>query len=774
MRKLRVLIMDTYGESVLDWALRCRDDGHEVKWYFNNPQTDNVGRGLIERVPDWRGWMRWADIVLMTDNTKHLRDLDGWRKEGVKIIGPSQEGASWELDRKLGMKILEKHGIECPAYKEFTDYDAAIKYVMKEDRAFVSKPCGVETDKSLSYVAKSPEDLVFMLQRWKKMGKLKGSFILQEKVDGIEMGVGGWFGPGGFNEGWEENYEHKALMPGNIGPNCYSADTEALTAQGWRHFSDIKATDLVASYNPQTSEIFYESPVALHWRPYEGEMIHFKNRYADLLVTPTHQMWMARRKKSDFRFYDAAHAPGESVILQHGTWHGTRLETFYLPASIDGRRKRNAPVPIDGDLWCQFLGFYLSEGSVGPNHVKIAQLPGLKRDQMEAVLKRLPFSFSRGRQALKIHSTQLAAYLRPMGHSHQKRVPTEIRWATPSQINLFLDAYVLGDGDIHNGFRRVSSNSWFMISDIQELLTKLNRTGVISVDKRTTMHAPNGKTYKITHPVYSIQETDRTSVSLRKNNKRKVAYSGFIGCVTLPTTHLLIVRRNGRVAICGNTGEMGTLLTFVKKSKLADKTLKPLAGALEKMGYLGCIDVNSIIDEKGKAWPLEFTMRLGWPAFLIQQALHKGDHAEWLLDLAEGRDAKCFEYGKTAAGVVMAIPDFPYSKITRKEVTGIPLYGITDKNRDAIHPCMVMAGEAPQNVDGTIVTAPCLVTAGDYVLVATGTGKTVRQARTQVYGVLDDLKKTPGNPFWRIDIGQKLKMQLPKLQALGYAKETSY
>jgi phosphoribosylamine--glycine ligase len=437
---MKILIMDTYGESVLDWALRCLEDGHQVKWYFNSPQTDNVGKGLVERVSDWRGWMRWADIVMMTDNTKNLRDLDVWRKEGIKIIGPSQEAAAWELDRKLGMKILEKHGIACPPYREFSDYDRAIAYVKKEGRRFVSKPCGVETDKSLSYVSKDAADMVYMLERWKKSAKLKGSFILQEFIPGIEMGVGGWFGPGGFNEGWEENYEHKKLMNGDLG-----------------------------------------------------------------------------------------------------------------------------------------------------------------------------------------------------------------------------------------------------------------------------------------------------------------------------------------VA----TGEQGTVMQFVRKSKLATKVLKPLESALEKLGYLGCVDVNCIIDEKGKPWPLEFTMRLGWPAFNIQQALHRGDHAEWLLDLAEGRDAKCFDLGPIAVGVVMSIPDYPYSKITRKEVTGIPLYGVTLRNRASIHPLMMMAGEAPQMIGEQVVTAPCLVSAGDYVLVTTGTGSTVRTAAKGAYKVLKELSM-PNSPMWRTDIGSRLKKQLPELHKHGYSVDAEY
>lgn len=436
---MRILVIDERGVA-LDWCLRCQDEGHTVKVFIRKtPKTDTIGLGLVDLVADWQGWMRWADLVFLSDNTRYIKELESWRREGKAIIGPSLDAAAWELNRNTGMKIFRLHGIQVADYKEFSNYDRAIAYVKKEGRAFVSKPCGDEPDKSLSYVAKSPADLVYMLERWKKSQRHKGSFILQEKLDGVEMAVGGWFGPHGFNEGWHENWEFKKLFPGDLGPA---------------------------------------------------------------------------------------------------------------------------------------------------------------------------------------------------------------------------------------------------------------------------------------------------------------------------------------------TGEQGSVFRVVKKSKLADKVLKPLRGALEKLGYVGYVDVNCIIDKKGVPWPLEFTMRFGWPSFNIQQALHKGDHAQWLLDLAEGRDAKNWVCDKVAVGVVMAIPDYPYSHLTRKEVLGIPLY-MPERLRDAVCPGEMMAGEAPHDVNGEVATLPCWVTAGDYVLIANGTGETVQGARRSAYGVLKQLKM-PNSPFWRTDIGQRLSKQLPLLHAHGFATGLEY
>jgi phosphoribosylamine--glycine ligase len=219
------------------------------------------------------------------------------------------------------------------------------------------------------------------------------------------------------------------------------------------------------------------------------------------------------------------------------------------------------------------------------------------------------------------------------------------------------------------------------------------------------------------------------------------------------------------------TGEQGTVLRYVRRSKLAEKVLLPLSRQLEKMGYIGDIDVNCIIDEQGNPWPLEFTTRLGWPAFQLQCALLKGDPIEWLHDLATGTDARPFFLDRVAVGVVLSVPDYPYSHMTRKEVVGIPIFGVTPALMQHLHPCEMMVGEVATEVNGQLVRMPCPMTAGDYVLVMTGLGLTIQDARAKVYRRLERVRKRmPGSPMYRTDIGLKLARQLPKLQKHGYAK----
>lgn len=228
---------------------------------------------------------------------------------------------------------------------------------------------------------------------------------------------------------------------------------------------------------------------------------------------------------------------------------------------------------------------------------------------------------------------------------------------------------------------------------------------------------------------------------------------------------------NGDLGV--NTGEQGTLIRFVRESKLARMLLKPLTAALREIEYVGCCSVNSIIDDKGQPWPLEFTMREGWPAAHNHMSLHEGDPAQWMVDLIHGEDTRRVRFDEVSISVVVTIPDYPYSHLTSKETCGIPIYLMGADPRN-VHLSQCMVAEVPCPVGDKVFDMPCYVTAGDYVLIVTGTGQTITGARRSAYNTLSKIR-IPGNPGWRTDIGRgKLAEKLPQLQKLGFATGLAY
>lgn len=213
------------------------------------------------------------------------------------------------------------------------------------------------------------------------------------------------------------------------------------------------------------------------------------------------------------------------------------------------------------------------------------------------------------------------------------------------------------------------------------------------------------------------------------------------------------------------TGEMGNVAVYCEESRLAEETLKPLEAVFRTLGHTGDVAIGVGIDTKGKVWPFEFTCRLGYPALHIQVASHKGDPAQWMRDLLDGKDTLKVSRD-VCVGVVMGQPMFPYGKASAERVEGNPIDGLDDV-WDDVHPINVMIGKGPKFIDGQIVDKPIFQTSGEYVLVATGRGGTVEKARDDVYKTVS--KVSFPDRIYRTDIGLKVIKALPDLHRFGHA-----
>jgi phosphoribosylamine--glycine ligase len=427
---MRLLCIEDTADGLLDLAVIAQRLSHSVRYFCRafDAVKAPAGRGLVERVADWRPSMRWADLVVVGGNGKYLLELDRWRAEGVPIIGGCAEAAAWELDRLAGMAAFKRAGIPVPPFRQCQNLREAMEYVEKRGEGCAVKPCGDVGDKSTSVVGKNPDSILWRLGRWQKEGMaFPGGLMVQDRIEGVEFAVGAWIGPDGFAPGWEHNWEEKRLCAGSIGPA---------------------------------------------------------------------------------------------------------------------------------------------------------------------------------------------------------------------------------------------------------------------------------------------------------------------------------------------TGEMGTTMVLSRSSKIAEMVLRPFEDRLVSMAYVGNVDVNCIVDEDGTPWPLEFTMRLGWPAFNIECALHS-DPVEFLAGLAAKSPPKTRRMNEIAIGVVMPIPPYPYGNAKTDEIINVPIWGMSPSLEDKIHLAQAMIDKGQ------------LATAGSYPLICTGTGETVRKARDAVYRAVHRIEM-PVSPVYRVDIGQRLSRDLPKLQEHGFAPGVEY
>ena len=209
-----------------------------------------------------------------------------------------------------------------------------------------------------------------------------------------------------------------------------------------------------------------------------------------------------------------------------------------------------------------------------------------------------------------------------------------------------------------------------------------------------------------------------------------------------------------------NTGEMGTVVQYVKESVIFDKFLAPITEYLHATSFCGDIAVNCIVRKDGAIGFLEYTARAGWCHWHGVQELHKGDPAAWMLDCVDGKDSLKV-YTDPCVMLVVAQPNFPYTKNRNQAAEGIPILGLTPDNLKHMHFAEVRRGQ-----DGRIVTA------GEYIGVVSEKAPTIKEAAKKAYEIAKYIH-VPGK-IVRDDVSEKLEERLPELWKHNIAKEVRY
>lgn len=138
---------------------------------------------------------------------------------------------------------------------------------------------------------------------------------------------------------------HDLGFTDDVNRACYSEDTEVLTDTGWKSYWEVDTTERIATLNPDTHEVEYHIPSRLFVYDYEGEMIHFRSRHVDALVTPDHKMWVGNHSQ------DGVWEKVEAELLE------TRGDFWFMDnPSRPGHQlrwnKNVERVPYSGKVWC--------------------------------------------------------------------------------------------------------------------------------------------------------------------------------------------------------------------------------------------------------------------------------------------------------------------------------------------------------------------------------------------------------------------------------------
>lgn len=444
---------------------------------------------------------------------------------------------------------------------------------------------------------------------------------------------------------------------------CFDDKTEVMTDSGWKLFKDCLENDKLATLNTETREIEYQKPSRYICHDWCGDMIRITNRKKTIecLVTPNHDVLRTDRDNKRIFKEKADALTDRGFIPRTGLWKGGRNTSFVLPEYyhewdffgktgkfITKKFHHDPPKFIPMKTWASFMGWYLSEGSVGglPKVAKhrVQHLVTITQtkyvDEVAGTLSAMPFDWDYNGKDFRINSTQLAVHLRQFGLCHQKFIPQCIKDSSPDVINEFLRTFALGDGITvkpdKNGYtsgQEYMTTSKRLADDLQEVIFKSGGVANIRIRKNagTVGKFPGGNSYKRNHDIYIVSQTKRYNdfwfeTGCRKGQFiKREKYNGKIYCATVPNG-TLYVRRNGKPFWSGNCARAGNPPGFLYSEMYANFSEIIWQGAN-----------GSLIDPEPVAeWGVQLQFKSAWSADGKWQAINFDSKYRQQIKIANG------------------------------------------------------------------------------------------------------------------------------------------
>lgn len=355
----------------------------------------------------------------------------------------------------------------------------------------------------------------------------------------------------------------------NYGLACFDEQTRIFTNQGIKHFYELTGDELVLTW--KNGKMKYEKPLAYISNDYEGEMVSIKTRSVDLLVTPNHKM-ITQRKTNAKWSEDWSEVLAENLDYKHKIPTAGEMEYMKTEMPVFNYHKKLIDIKDSKDWW-EFMGYYLSEGSVcgtsdgvqrkhnGRFSVKISQCKDANPEvwlKIKNCLNRLGFTYNYFGHDFVMHNKGLWEVLFPLGNCYQKHMPEYLIKADQEHLNILFTALVDGDGSYYDTHEYYISSSKRLAEDFLRLAILIGKSASMSSRLRENKHLlPHGDFQKSEPKMhYEIITRSRKTQELRNGNQnskciKKEYYIGTVYCVNTEAG-AIIVERNGKTCIAGN------------------------------------------------------------------------------------------------------------------------------------------------------------------------------------------------------------------------------
>ena len=390
---------------------------------------------------------------------------------------------------------------------------------------------------------------------------------------------------------------------------CYSEDTLVLTAEGLKKYTDIKNGDLVYSLNPQNREIELKPVLKVLKYDYSGDMIHFKSRRMDILVTPNHKM-LIEDDEQLINFIEAEKIPSllrydrtSNLSLPTVTWKGDRVAEIDFSKYIDLKNKsdntyKNLLTSMKSEDFCYLLGLYIGDGyTKGDKKAKvkcsrkefrkyrnkegkfispeICELKEVKyksnfiqfalpaadksRNKLILILKKYNIEYIVNDDTINFSSYPLSMMFKLSGENvYEKQIPKWILELSPDLLYRVFEGLIDSDGHVRkikNERYVYTTVSPMLAKDFIELTYKINKIPTLKIEQPiiTYFKKDNRMCGYNSKPIYRISVAHKNKNKIYKYNIKKEKYIGKVWCLKIKDNHNFLVYRNNRFAFSGNS-----------------------------------------------------------------------------------------------------------------------------------------------------------------------------------------------------------------------------
>jgi hypothetical protein len=404
-------------------------------------------------------------------------------------------------------------------------------------------------------------------------------------------------------------------------PDCVQAsNSEILTKDGWKLIKNISEDEEILTLNNLTNQIEIQRIEKKIYLPYKGKMYKFSGQNIDMTVTANHRFLLENSKGERNYFFAEdifnnkknVFSSGHYKLLKTGEWTGQYNEYYTLNGvnrnslsfnmKHDLIEKYTQPIDVKSEDWFAFMGIYLAEGHCGGTKSNQYKLKGYdvvitqkneeKKKIIVELLNKLPFKYwidehDNGKCQYHIADARLYNYLFPLGHSHNKFIPVELKQASSDLLKIFFNWFQIGDGrsvkskyENWSNKESVFSTSKQLIDDLHEILIKIDGNGNIttyqpkdrylvdhSVLKREVILSDGTVEYinedikekrlvkaENSHLQYNLNISKRKNIWLDKRSItiNKIDFDEEIACVRVANSNFMI-RVNGKSHWTGNS-----------------------------------------------------------------------------------------------------------------------------------------------------------------------------------------------------------------------------